>query len=136
MLAGYSKISLQDKLGIKPDHKVYFHNAPENLPELLGELPQSTIVEKGLTADYDFIHFFTRSHDELQAQFPVFKAALKMNGMLWISWPKKASKVVTDLNENIVRDIGLNGGMVDIKVCAVDEIWSGLKFVVPVKDRA
>ncbi len=136
MQAGYSKKSLKEKLGIKPDHKIYFHNAPENLFELLGELPESTIVETSLSTDYDFIHFFTKSHDELQEQFQIFKAALKVNGMLWVSWPKKVSKVVTDLDENSIRDIGLNGGMVDIKVCAIDEIWSGLKFVIPVKDRA
>ncbi len=98
-------------------------------------MPEKTTTIVELNGPVDYIHLFTKSKDELQTQFPILKAALAQNGLLWISWPKKASKVTTDLNENIVREIGLQNGLVDIKVCAVDEIWSGLKFVYRLKDR-
>ncbi len=135
MPAGYSKTPLVKKLGIKLGFKIHFANPPDNLQSLLGELPEKTTTIVELNGPVDYIHFFTKSKDELQTQFPILKAALAQNGLLWISWPKKASKVTTDLNENIVRDIGLQNGLVDVKVCAVDEIWSGLKFVYRLKDR-
>ena len=135
MSAGYSKTPLVRKLGIKPGFKIHFSNPPDNLQSLLGELPDKTTTIVELNGLVDYIHIFTKSKDELQTQFPILKAGLAQNGLLWISWPKKASKVTTDLNENIVRDIGLQNGLVDIKVCAVDEIWSGLKFVYRLKDR-
>ena len=83
----------------------------------------------------DLVQFFTTERTELEAQFPSLKQAIAYDGSLWISWPKKASKVKTDLNENVIREIGLDNGLVDVKVCAVDEIWSGLKFVFRVEDR-
>ena len=135
MPAGYSKTPLVKKLGIKLGFKIHFANPPDNLQSLLGELPEKTTTIVELNGPVDYIHLFTKSKDELQTQFPILKAALAQNGLLWISWPKKASKVMTDLNENIVRDIGLQNGLVDVKVCAVDEIWSGLKFVYRLKDR-
>lgn len=135
MPAGYSKTPLVKKLGIKLGFKIHFANPPDNLQSLLGELPEKTTTIVELNGPVDYIHFFTKSKDELRTQFPILKAALAQNGLLWISWPKKASKVTTDLNENIVRDIGLQNGLVDVKVCAVDEIWSGLKFVYRLKDR-
>ena len=135
MPAGYSKTPLVKKLGIKLGFKIHFANPPDNLQSLLGELPEKTTSIVELNGPVDYIHLFTKSKDELQTQFPILKAALAQSGLLWISWPKKASKVMTDLNENIVRDIGLQNGLVDVKVCAVDEIWSGLKFVYRLKDR-
>ncbi len=135
MPAGYSKTPLVKKLGIKLGFKIHFANPPDNLQFLLGELPEKTTTIVELNGPVDYIHLFTKSKDELQTQFPILKAALAQNGLLWISWPKKASKVMTDLDENIVRDIGLQNGLVDVKVCAVDEIWSGLKFVYRLKDR-
>ena len=135
MPAGYSKTPLVKKLGIKLGFKIHFANPPDNLQSLLGELPEKTTTIVELNGPVDYIHLFTKSKDELQTQFPILKAALAQSGLLWISWPKKASKVTTDLNENIVRDIGLQNGLVDVKVCAVDEIWSGLKFVYRLKDR-
>ncbi|MCH7675803.1 DUF3052 domain-containing protein [candidate division KSB1 bacterium] len=135
MPAGYSKTPLVKKLGIKLGFKIHFANPPDNLQSLLGELPEKTTTIVELNGPVDYIHFFTKSKDELRTQFPILKAALAQNGLLWISWPKKASKVTTNLNENIVRDIGLQNGLVDVKVCAVDEIWSGLKFVYRLKDR-
>lgn len=83
----------------------------------------------------DFIQFFTKESAELEKQFRALKKSLSPDGMLWVSWPKGAAKVKTDLNENIVREIGLDHQLVDVKVCAIDEIWSGLKFVFRVKDR-
>lgn len=135
MPAGYSKRSLVDKLGIKNGAKVAILNPPENYNTTLGPLPGSVAASKKLQGHLDFIHFFTKERRELAAKFPSLKGALEKNGMLWISWPKGASKVATDLDENVVREIGLSNGLVDIKVCAVDETWSGLKFVYRTKDR-
>ncbi len=83
----------------------------------------------------DFIQFFCREKQALQRRFTALKSAVAPDGMLWISWPKGSSGVATDLTENVVREIGLAHGLVDVKVCAVDEVWSGLKFVIPLKDR-
>lgn len=83
----------------------------------------------------DFIHYFTKSASQLEKDIKLLKHEIEQNGIIWISWPNKAANLETDLNGNIVREIGLRNGLVDIKVCAVDEIWSGLKFVIPVKDR-
>jgi hypothetical protein len=83
----------------------------------------------------DFIQFFSSRRSHLDEQFPKLKASLSPSGMLWVSWPKGSSGVPTDLTENVVRDIGLTNGLVDVKVCAVDETWSGLKFVFRLKDR-
>ena len=110
-------------------------NAPQDYPQTLGELPETAVVQKNLDTPLDFIHFFTTERSVLEARFPELKAAMKKNGLLWVSWPKKASKVPTDVDENIVRDIGLANGLVDVKVAAIDKIWSGLKFVYRVADR-
>lgn len=120
MSAGYSKKSLVEKLGIKSRHKIYFMNAPENYNDALGKLPGGIVISKRLSEKIDFIQLFVKSRRALQQKFPKCKKALAMDGMLWISWPKKASKMETDLKENAVREIGLKNGLVDIKVCAVD----------------
>lgn len=135
MAAGYSRTPLVKKLGIKPGFKVFFANPPDNLQTLLGELPKNlTLLNKPMNP-VDYIHLFTKNREELQTQLPILKEALAINGLFWISWPKKAAKVATDLDGNVVRDIGLQNGLVDVKVCAVDGIWSGLKFVYRLKDR-
>lgn len=134
-MAGYSKRSLVDKLGIKAGHKILFLNPPENYLQTLGPLPEGATVAAGLHSTIDVIQFFTTRQAELKQRFPDLKRVLAQSGMLWISWPKGSSKVPTDLNENIVREIGVKNGLVDIKVCAVDDVWSGLKFVYRVKDR-
>lgn len=134
-MAGYSKRSLVDKLGVKEDCRVFLSNAPKDYAGVLGRLPKGAVVLKSLDGNCDFIQFFTKENSDLESEFPKLKARLSPNGILWISWPKGASKVKTDLNENIVRRIGLSNGLVDVKVCAVDEIWSGLKFVYRLKDR-
>ncbi|MEO8393462.1 MAG: DUF3052 domain-containing protein [Chloroflexota bacterium] len=128
--AGYSKRPLADKLGIKAGMRVAVIHAPDGYPAL-DEVEQVELSAKSL----DFIHLFTKSRAELDAQFPKLKAALTPNGILWLSWPKKAAKVETDLDENIIRDTGLAIGLVDVKVAAVDSVWSGLKFVYRLKDR-
>jgi hypothetical protein len=134
-MAGYSKRSLIDKLGIKPAHRLYLGNPPAGYGKTLGPLPAGAAQMKILKGPCDFIQFFTKDLAELRAAFPQLKKNLATNGSLWISWPKGASKIKTDVNENLVREIGLGNGLVDVKVCAVDEIWSGLKFVYRLKDR-
>jgi hypothetical protein len=93
------------------------------------------MVVNTLAGPLDFIHFFTTRQEILAAHFPHLKQALTPAGMLWISWPKRSSKVETDLTEDIIRVIGLDNGLVDVKVAAIDEVWSGLKFVYRLKDR-
>ena len=134
-MAGYSGTPLVKKLGIKPDFEVAFINAPKNFVNQL-DLPAGVKVKPGSrNQDLDFILLFVKSRTVLSVAFLQFANKLKTNGMLWVSWPKQSSGVPTDLNENVVRDIGLTAGLVDVKVCAVDEIWSGLKFVYRLKDR-
>ena len=93
------------------------------------------VKSKAGIGQLDFIHLFVKQRKAFEKEVLQFSKALKSNGMLWISWPKKASGVATDLNENIIREFALKNGLVDIKVCAVDEVWSGLKLVIPVKNR-
>ncbi len=110
-------------------------NPPSDYPSTLGPLPKNATTVEKLRGPLDFIHLFTGSREELEAEFPRLKAALSPGGLLWISWPKGASKVKTDLNENVVREIGLANGLVDVKVAAIDATWSGLKFVYRLQDR-
>jgi hypothetical protein len=134
-MAGYSGTPLIKKLGIKTGFRLIFINAPSNYDEILGELPDGVEIKDEIEHPLDFVQFFTKERVELEIQFPILMQALSKSGMLWVSWPKKASKVLTDLNEAIIRDVGLDNGLVDVKVCAVDAVWSGLKFVYRVKDR-
>lgn len=136
MAAGYSHKSLTEKLGIKPSSSVILLNHPEDYGHLLFPLPESCSVFDELQEQADLIQFFTKSKDELEKMFPKLKNYLKPTASLWISWPKGSSKVKTDLNESIVQKIGLENGLVDVKVIAVDETWSGLKFVFRLKDRS
>src|SRR5437660_12629242 len=120
-MAGYSGTPLVNKLGIKPDFDVAFVNAPENFAKQL-ELPAGVNIKSALKSkDLDLIIAFVTSQKTLTSAFAQYSASIKPAGMFWVSWPKKASGVQTDLNENIVRDIGLATGLVDVKVCAVDE---------------
>lgn len=132
--AGYSGTPLHKKLGIKAGDKAWFSGNPEGYESELQKAGEFQVATK-LTANVDFAHVFTTSRSDLARNFPKLKSALKPNGMVWISWPKKSSGVTTDLDENIVRELGLKTGLVDVKVCAVDEVWSGLKFVFRLKDR-
>jgi hypothetical protein len=134
-VAGYSKRPLVQKLGLKPGQRIIILNPPPDYDTTLGALPDKVLVSETLSGPLDFIHYFTKERADLEQQFPRLKQALAPAGMLWISWPKQASKVKTDVNENVVRDIGLSNGLVDIKVSAIDETWSGLKFVYRLMDR-
>ena len=136
MLLGYSAKQLPQKLGIKPGDQVVILNAPRYYPQLLGELPEGSSVINKLGSSHSFIHFFVSEYAELVNTFPTLKKALKVSGQLWISWPKKTSKLKSDLNENTIREIGLENGLVDVKVAAIDEDWSALKFVYRLKDRS
>tara|TARA_A100000171_G_scaffold51406_1_gene65624 strand:+ start:206 stop:616 length:411 start_codon:yes stop_codon:yes gene_type:complete len=135
-MTGYSGSSLLKKLGIKDGFKIMVLNKPDYYWNLFDSLPGNLdLVDSQSEGLVDFIHFFTKYEEELQGKILNLKSQLKPTGMLWISWPKKASKVLTDIDEGIVRRIGLKSGLVDVKVCAVDEVWSGLKFVFRLKDR-
>ena len=135
MPAGYSQRNLAEKLGIKPGLKVIALEAPPTYDSILGGLPPGATVHSRLPASSGFIHRFVRRRKDLAADFPRLARALTDEGTLWISWPKRASGVDTDLNENVVRELGLAHGLVDVKVCAVDETWSGLKFVRRLENR-
>lgn len=134
-MAGYSGTPLSIKLGIKEGMAIATLHAPVAYEDLLGGIPKGARVTTSLRGKMDLIHFFTTSRSELQKSFPRLKTCLAENGILWISWPKGGSGIATDLKENVVREIGLATGLVDVKVCAVDETWSGLKFVYRLKDR-
>lgn len=137
-MAGYSKKSLVEKLGIKAGFKVAFVDPADDYARNLGKLPEgvATIKPGRLKRELNFIHVFGKSRKEMERKIRRLKGRIRMDGMLWASWPKGSSGVETDLNENILREIGLKNGLVDVKVCAVDEVWSGLKFVYRLKDRA
>jgi hypothetical protein len=135
-MAGYSGTPLPKKLGIKEGFRVAFLDLPSDVKaELKGALASCQSVKDG-KAPLDFAMVFVKSQAELKKEFPRFARLLAPAGMLWASWPKKTSGVATDLTENDVRRIGLEVGLVDVKVCAVNDVWSGLKFVIRVKDRA
>jgi len=134
-MAGYSGTPLIKKLGIKPGSNVVFVNAPSGYTAAL-DLPPDVITNPRSGKPLDFAQLFVKNESELRRKFSSYAERLNASGMLWVSWPKKNSGVATDLSENVVRDIGLAAGLVDVKVCAVDEVWSGLKFVFRLKDRA
>jgi hypothetical protein len=132
---GYSSTPLAKKLGIKAGFVVSLINQPKAYFELFADWPQDVTVSEDKFEKKDFVHFFTTDAKELSTRLPRLKEELKPTAMLWISWPKKASKVPTTVTEDLIRDIALRNGLVDIKVCAIDEVWSGLKLVIPVKHR-
>ncbi len=134
-MAGYSGTPLPKKLGIKEGFRAALFDAPANVKgELKEALAECQIVRDG-RRPLDFAILFVKTQADLKKEFARLAKQLSPAGMFWISWPKKSSGVATDLDENKVRDIGLAAGLVDVKVCAVDEVWSGLKFVIRVKDR-
>ena len=124
------------KLGIKQGSRIALINAPQDFESELGELPDNVEFIKRPTKSLDIILLFVLTERALARDFVKFAARLTANGMIWIAWPKKSSGVATDLSEQRVRDIGLHAGLVDVKVCAIDETWSGLKFVYRLKDRS
>ncbi|MFD2562124.1 DUF3052 domain-containing protein [Aquimarina rubra] len=136
MPAGYSGTPLAKKLGLKEGATALFYNLPDHYWNLFSEIPKNItkLYEVGST-EADFIHMFCTSSEELKKVAPLHKNALKKTGMLWVSWPKGSSKIPTDLKRELIREYVLEIGLVDIKVAAVDEDWSGLKFVYRVSDR-
>jgi hypothetical protein len=135
MAAGYSGKPLIAKLGLKPGHHARIVNAPPHYRDLLAPIPPSVTFVDAAAGDLDFIHCFATQQGEVDAAFAACMPLLVPAGMLWISWPKRTATMVTDLDEHAVRAIGLRHGLVDVKVCAVDAVWSGLKFVRRLKDR-
>lgn len=136
-VAGYSKTPLSKKLGIKEGARVALIGAPDDFESTLGELPDGVTVRRDLRGRgaFDVIVFFTSKATELERRFESVAARLEESGGFWVGWPKKASGVVTDVGEALVRETGLSSGLVDNKICAIDDVWSGLRFVVRVADR-
>ena len=133
---GYSGSPLSKKLGLKSGFKVRLINQPEHYFDLFEDWPEQIEISDVVNFKKNLIHFFAIDLQVLENDLPALKEEIQPNGMIWISWPKKASKIATDINEDIIRKLALAIGLVDIKVCAVDQVWSGLKLVIPVKDRA
>lgn len=134
-MAGYSGTPLIRKLGIREGFRAAFVNAPKDFDKDLGPLPASVHLLRRPARPMDFVLLFTKSAAALEKDFARIAGLLSPSGMIWVAWPKKASGVVTDLSDNNVRQIGLSAGLVDVKVCAVNDVWSGLKFVYRLQDR-
>jgi hypothetical protein len=127
--AGYSGTPLPKKLGVKEGTRLLLLNSPANFAQTLGDLPHRVSVKRRLGAQADVIVLFVTQFSKFQIEFGRAANCLPdAGGMLWVSWPKKAAKVETDLSENLIRDFGLAAGLVDTKVCAIDDVWSGLRF--------
>lgn len=135
-MAGYSGTPLPKKLGIKEGSRIALINAPKDFESELGELPGNVEFIKRPSKSLDIVLLFVLTERALARDFAKLAARITANGMIWIAWPKKSSGVTSDLSEQRVREIGLNAGLVDVKVCAIDDTWSGLKFVYRLKDRS
>jgi hypothetical protein len=135
-MAGYSGKSLSQKLGIKPGFRIFADSSPRPYRDIVGDLPDEVKIVARATASLDMAHLFVTEAAGLAEKLERLRGAIAPDGMIWVSWPKKASGVATDLSDVVVRNTALALGLVDVKVCAVDEIWSGLKFVIPRDLRA
>ena len=129
-MAGYSDTPLARKLGIEPGYRVRTVRAPGDYAELVAPLPPGVTVSPRLARDIDLCHLFTKSARQLEAELPGLLRRIRQDGCVWVSWPKRASGVATDVTEDTVREVALPLGLVDVKVCAVDDTWSGLKLVI------
>ena len=134
-MAGYSGKPLIRKLGIKEDSRVRLVNAPDGFQEELGELPDGAGISTRSNKPFNVVLLFAKSEATLKKEFSKYAEKIARDGMIWVAWPKKSSGVVTDLLFENVQKTGLNAGLVDVKICAVNDIWSGLKFVYRLKDR-
>ena len=136
-MAGYSATPLTKKLGIKEGHAVAFVGAPTGFDATLGTLPDGVVVRRDMKSKsrLDVVVFFATERGHLEQRFGPLSKRLHPAGALWVAWPKKASGVATDVGESIVRAVGLDEGLVDNKVCAIDDVWSGLRFVIRVANR-
>ena len=137
MSAGYSGTPLTKKLGIKVGHRVATFNAPSHFSELIEALPDGALIDgdSEVGIEFDVAVLFVTSERELRARFEEISPRMRKNGGLWVSWPKKSSALATRLHKGRVRSLGLEAGLVDNKICAIDEDWSGLRFVYRVSDR-
>ena len=129
-MAGYSGTPLAKKLGIKAGYRVRTIGAPDDYEALAHPLPEGVEVSRRISTRIDICHFFTRSRAELARRLPGLIESIVPDGMIWVSWPKKSSGVASTVTEDTVREVALPLGLVDVKVCAVDETWSGLKLVI------
>ena len=132
MQHGYSGTPLAKKLGLKPGMATLFLDLPEDLRDLTlteGLASVATSLDGAATREFDLVHVFETSRERLADRLPALRAALKADGMLWISWPKKSSRVPSSITEDVLREVILPTGLVDVKVCAIDAVWSGLKFM-------
>jgi hypothetical protein len=134
-MAGYSGTPLVKKLGIKSESEVLLVSAPDGYRHRLDPLPPAVRFVSRLSKSTDVIHFFSAQRAELERALGTFRKKMKPTTAIWVSWPKKSSKVPTDITEDTVREVALPMGLVDVKVCAVDDIWSGLKLVVRMELR-
>ncbi len=134
-MAGYSGTPLPQKLGIKPGLTVVAINPPANYRRLLGQIPDSITFSERLKSGSSFVHLFTSRRSEMQKKMSILRDKISDNGAIWVSWPKKSSGISTDVTEDVIREIALPFGFVDIKVCAVDETWSGLKLMIRRENR-
>lgn len=134
-MAGYSGTPLPKKLGINEHSRIAFINAPKGFQSYIGPLPPSAEVVRRIMKPLDLVLLFVTSERELARDFAKLAEKLAPKGMIWIAWPKKSSGAATDLSFERVQRIGLDAGLVDVKICAIDETWSGLKFVFRLKDR-
>lgn len=133
--SGYSGTPLAKKLGIKPKFKIRLCNQPDYYYKLFRDLPPDIIELADKKSKKDLIHYFALTTAQLKKDIRQLRQEIEENGMIWVSWYKKSAKIETDLNEDIIREIALHNGLVDVKVCAIDEKWSGLKLVIPLRDR-
>lgn len=129
-MAGYSTTPLAKKLGIKPGTTLFTVNAPDDYLSLLAPLPQDLVLANTLSADVDLIHLFVNSKKQLASSLKTWRKSIKQDAAIWVSWPKKAAKIPTEVTDDVIREVALPLGLVDIKVCAVNEVWSGLKLVI------
>ena len=134
-MAGYSGTPLSRKLGIKPGLTVVTITPPNNYRRLLDSVPEGVTFSDRLKPDSSFVHVFVSKCSELAKRLPVLRERVSDTGTVWISWPKKSAGVPTDVTEDVIRAVGLSLGFVDVKVCAIDETWSGLKLVVRRENR-
>lgn len=134
-MAGYSGSPLPKKLGLKEGSRIALVNAPKDFERELGELPSNAEIVTRVTKPLDIVLLFVLNEHALLRDFDKLAKKLASNGMIWVAWPKKSSGVATDLSFERVQRIGLDAGLVDVKICAIDEVWSGLKFVFRLKDR-
>nr|WP_299342040.1 DUF3052 family protein [Allomuricauda sp.] len=134
--AGYSKTPLAKKLGIKAEHTVQVFNSPKPYLQFFQDFPEGVVlVDASYTSPVDFVHIFATTYSEMETSFTLAKSNLKKNGALWMSWPKKTSKIPTEIDKFDVMKCGQENGLVDTKVAAIDDQWSGHKFMYRVKDR-